>query len=113
MIWSLIARDKETGELGIAVSSSFFAAGAHVPFVAPNIGAIAIQALVNPYHGIDGLQLLREGNAADQLLEILLQGDTGRDIGRHMSWMPQAGLRLIPAPLARTGRATVSVTPSP
>jgi uncharacterized Ntn-hydrolase superfamily protein len=75
----VIERDMETGELGIAVSSSFFAAGAHVPFVAPNIGAIAIQALVNPYHGIDGLQLLREGNAADQALDILLQGDTGRE----------------------------------
>jgi uncharacterized Ntn-hydrolase superfamily protein len=59
MTWSLIALDKKTGELGIAVATEFFAVGARVPFIAPGTGAIATQALINPFYGIDGLEHLR------------------------------------------------------
>ena len=51
MTWLLIARDERTGELGIAVATRFFGVGAHVPFIAPKVGVIATQALVNPYYG--------------------------------------------------------------
>jgi uncharacterized Ntn-hydrolase superfamily protein len=79
MTWSLIALDAKTGELGIAVATKFFAVGARVPFAAPNVGAVATQALVNPYYGIDGLQLLRNGSTPDQALGILLKADAGRE----------------------------------
>ena len=59
MTWSIIARDSATGQFGIAVATRFFAVGARVPHIAAGIGAIATQALVNPYYGIDGLKLLR------------------------------------------------------
>ena len=59
MTWSIIARDKATGSFGIAVATKFFAAGARVPFIAAGVGAIATQALVNPFYGTKGLQLLR------------------------------------------------------
>jgi Uncharacterized conserved protein len=49
MTWSIIARDKATGSFGIAVATKFFAAGARVPFIAAGVGAIATQALVNPF----------------------------------------------------------------
>src|SRR4051812_31533486 len=65
MTWSLIAQDPATGELAIAVATRFFAAGARVPFVSSGVGGIATQALVNPYYGIDGLQLLRKGHTPD------------------------------------------------
>ena len=54
MTWSIITRDTSTGQFGIAVATKFFAVGARVPFIAAGIGAIATQALVNPYYGIDG-----------------------------------------------------------
>jgi uncharacterized Ntn-hydrolase superfamily protein len=79
MTWSLIALDRKAGELGIVVASRFFAVGARVPFIAPSLGAIATQALINPYYGIDGLRLLRDGNAPDRTLDILLKTDTGRE----------------------------------
>jgi uncharacterized Ntn-hydrolase superfamily protein len=79
MTWSLIALDPATGELGIAVATRFFAAGARVPFVLSGVGAIATQALVNPYYGIDGLQLLRNGNTPADALNILLEADPGRE----------------------------------
>ena len=59
MTWSIIARDAITGEFGIAVATRFFAVGALVPHIAARVGAVATQALVNPYCGIDGLKMLR------------------------------------------------------
>ena len=59
MTWSIIARDPLTGQIGIAVATRFFAVGARVPHIAPRIGGVATQALVNPYYGIDGVKLLR------------------------------------------------------
>ncbi|MBI5263726.1 MAG: DUF1028 domain-containing protein [Bradyrhizobium sp.] len=79
MTWSIIARDKDTGEFGIAVATRFFAVGARVPFIASGLGAIATQALVNPYYGIDGIKLLREGRNAHDVLTALLATDSGRE----------------------------------
>jgi len=49
MTWSIIAKDSATDQIGIAVATKFFAVGARVPHVAAGVGAIATQALVNPY----------------------------------------------------------------
>ena len=61
MTWSIIARDKATGAFGIAVATKFFAVGARVPFIAAGVGAVATQALINPFYGSKGLQLLHAG----------------------------------------------------
>jgi uncharacterized Ntn-hydrolase superfamily protein len=79
MTWSIIARDKTTGQFGIAVATKFFAVGARVPHIAPRLGGIATQALVNPYYGIDGLTLLREGRVASDIVKTLLATDSGRE----------------------------------
>jgi uncharacterized Ntn-hydrolase superfamily protein len=77
MTWSIIARDTATGQFGIAVATRFFAVGARVPHIAAGIGGIATQALVNPYYGIDGLKLLREGHAPRDIVETLIAADSG------------------------------------
>jgi uncharacterized Ntn-hydrolase superfamily protein len=79
MTWSIIAHDKATGCFGIAVATKFFAAGARVPFIAAGIGAIATQALVNPFYGTKGLRLLRDGKSADVVVNALIADDDGRD----------------------------------
>ena len=79
MTWSIIAKDNATGQIGIAVATKFFAVGARVPHIAPGIGAIATQALVNPYYGIDGLKLLREGRAPREIIETLIASDAGHE----------------------------------
>ncbi len=79
MTWSIIARDNETGQFGIAVATRFFAVGARVPHIASGLGAVATQALVNPYYGIDGVRLLREGRNAHEVLAALLATDEGRE----------------------------------
>src|SRR6202142_1281733 len=77
MTWSIIARDNATGQFGIAVATRFFAVGARVPYIAARIGGIATQALGNPYYGIDGLKLLREGRAPHDVVETLIAADAG------------------------------------
>jgi uncharacterized Ntn-hydrolase superfamily protein len=79
MTWSIIARDHPTGQLGIAVATRFFAVGAHVPHIAARFGGIATQALINPYYGIDGVKLLREGRTPEEIIKTLIAADDGRE----------------------------------
>ena len=79
MTWSIIARDDATGQIGITVATRFFAVGARVPHIAPGIGGVATQALVNPYYGIDGVKLLREGKNPREIVATLIAGDNGRE----------------------------------
>jgi uncharacterized Ntn-hydrolase superfamily protein len=101
MTWSIIARDGSTGQFGIAVATRFFAVGARVPHIAAGIGAIATQALVNPYYGIDGLKLLREGRRPRDVIDTLLAADAGHQ-SRQLHVMDAAG-RIA----AHTGNACV------
>jgi uncharacterized Ntn-hydrolase superfamily protein len=79
MTWSIIAIDRAGGQIGIAVATRFFAVGARVPHIAAGFGAVATQALVNPYYGIDGVVLLREGKSPDEIVTALLAADSGRE----------------------------------
>ena len=79
MTWSIIAKDSATGQIGIAVATRFFAVGARVPHIAAGVGGIATQALVNPYYGIDGLKLLREGKSPQEIVQTLIAADAGRE----------------------------------
>ena len=101
MTWSIIARDSATGQLGIAVATKFFAVGARVPHIAAGIGGIATQALVNPYYGIDGVRMLREGKSAQAIIAALLAADDGRE-SRQLHIMDAQG-----AIAAHTGKDCV------
>jgi len=90
MTWSIIARDNATGQFGIAVATKFFAVGARVPHIAANIGGIATQALVNPYYGIDGVKLLREGRGPREVVDTLIVADSGRE-SRQLHIMDAGG----------------------
>jgi len=90
MTWSIIAREPETRRLGIAVATRFFAVGARVPFIKAEIGAIATQALLNPFYGSQGLQLLADGMPPDAIVQELIAMDEGRD-HRQMHVMDAAG----------------------
>jgi uncharacterized Ntn-hydrolase superfamily protein len=79
MTWSIIATDQASGQIGIAVATRFFAVGARVPHVAAGLGGIATQALVNPYYGIDGVALLREGKPPQEIVRTLIAADPGRE----------------------------------
>jgi uncharacterized Ntn-hydrolase superfamily protein len=77
--YSIAACDLEAGQWGVAVQSKFLAAGSLVPWAEPGAGAIATQAYANARYGPDGLALLREGLAADEVVDRLVSADEGRD----------------------------------
>src|SRR5450631_4371002 len=90
MTWSIIARDELTGQFGIAVATRFFSVGARVPQIEAGIGGVATQALVNPYYGIDGLKLLREGRQPRDILKTLIAADSGH-ASRQLHIMDASG----------------------
>jgi uncharacterized Ntn-hydrolase superfamily protein len=76
--YSICACDLAAGQWGVATQSKFLAVGSVVPWAAPHVGAIATQAYANPRYGPDGLALLRDGLAAEDVVERLTAPDEGR-----------------------------------
>jgi uncharacterized Ntn-hydrolase superfamily protein len=78
MTWSIVARDPATGQIGIAVSTCAFAVGGRVPFIATGVGAVATQAMVNPFYGSRGLALFKAGAGPEDAIRIMTGADEGR-----------------------------------
>jgi uncharacterized Ntn-hydrolase superfamily protein len=79
MTFSIVARDAQTGMLGVAVTTKFFGVGSLCPFARSGVGAVATQALVNPTYGPRGLELLARGLSPEDVVQALLQADEGRE----------------------------------
>ena len=77
--YSIAACDLEAGQWGVATQSKFLSVGSVVPWAEPKIGAIATQAYANPRYGPQGLDLLRQGLSAEEVVERLTSQDEGRD----------------------------------
>jgi uncharacterized Ntn-hydrolase superfamily protein len=77
--FSIAACDLEAGQWGVAVQSKFLAAASVVSWAEPGAGAVATQAYANPRYGPDGLALLREGAAAEDVVRRLTEADDGRE----------------------------------
>ncbi len=75
MTYSIVARDKGTGEFGVAVQSHYFQVGPTVPWAIAGVGAVATQSMVNVSFGPLGLNYLGAGYTAEQALKALLAGD--------------------------------------
>ncbi|TMC09045.1 MAG: DUF1028 domain-containing protein [Chloroflexi bacterium] len=75
MTYSIVARDRETGALGVAVQSHWFSVGPLVPWAEPGVGAVATQANVEVAYGPRALALLRAGRSAPEALAELLGAD--------------------------------------
>ena len=73
--YSIVARDANTGDLGVAVQSHWFSVGSLVSWAEPGVGAVATQSFIDPNYGPLGLQLMRGGKNASQALQALLAID--------------------------------------
>jgi uncharacterized Ntn-hydrolase superfamily protein len=76
--YSICACDLDAGQWGVATQSKFLAVGSVVPWAAPHVGAIATQSYANPRYGPDGLELLRGGLSAGEVVERLTAADEER-----------------------------------
>ena len=73
--YSIVARDSETGELGVGVQSQAFNAGAAVPWLCAGVGAVATQSFTDRRYGYRGLEQLRGGSSPQEALDELREGD--------------------------------------
>jgi uncharacterized Ntn-hydrolase superfamily protein len=77
--FSIVAFDPETDSLGVAVQSKFLAVGSVVPWARAGVGAVATQAMANYNYGPHGLDLMSEGNSAEQTVQALTSADEDRE----------------------------------
>ena len=105
MTYSLVGRDPESGEIGVAVQSQAFNCGAAVPWARPGVGAVATQSWTDRRYGWRGLELLAARVSPEDALAHLLADDEFADArqvgimgadGRSAQWtgagcIPDAG----------------------
>jgi uncharacterized Ntn-hydrolase superfamily protein len=83
MTFSLAARCPRTGQVGVAAMTAMLGVGKLVAHARADCGAVATQAMVNPYLAYDGLDLLEQGLSARQVVDRLIAQDPGRE-GRQL-----------------------------
>ncbi len=88
MTYSIVARDADSGELGVAVQSHWFSVGTVVSWAEAGVGAVATQAHADPAYGPRGLALMRAGRTAAEALATLVAAD--RDASRRQVAMVDA-----------------------
>ena len=111
MTYSIVALDRATGELGVAVQSHYFQVGPVVPWALAGVGAIATQSQVNVSFGPLGLEHLKAGRSAGETIKALLAGDSDPE-ARQLAIVDASGnvavhtgTRCIPDAGHRTGEA--------
>jgi uncharacterized Ntn-hydrolase superfamily protein len=90
--FSIVAYDPVNADWGVAVASRYFSVGSVVPWAEAGVGAIATQANVNVGYGPRGLELLRQGRTAKEVLAQLMAEDKfdGKD-GRQVAIIDAKG----------------------
>jgi uncharacterized Ntn-hydrolase superfamily protein len=78
--YSIVARDPETGQLGVGVQSCAWGTGAVVPWAEAGVGAIATQAFADVAYGPRALEQLRNGQRAPEVLAALVAADQGEAV---------------------------------
>jgi uncharacterized Ntn-hydrolase superfamily protein len=88
--YSIVARDPETGELGVAVQSRAFRAGSGVAWALPGVGAVATQSYTERGYGPLGLELMRTGKTPERALAGLVAADEEASV-RQVGMVDAAG----------------------
>jgi uncharacterized Ntn-hydrolase superfamily protein len=73
--YSIVALEKETGRIGVAVQTHWYVVGPIVGFIETGVGGVATQANADPTYGPLGLDLMRSGKTAEEALQELLAND--------------------------------------
>lgn len=79
MTFSVVALCPRTGQLGVAAVTGMPGVGKLLSWALRRVGAVATQSWVNPYLGVDALDLLENGHPARKALDAVIAMDDGRD----------------------------------
>ena len=90
MTYSIVARDPKSGQLGVAVATHALAVGGLCPWVAPEAGAVATQAMVEVGYGPRMIDALRQSRPPDAALNELLAADPAANV-RQVAAVDVAG----------------------
>ena len=90
MTYSIVGRDPETGELGVAVQSRAFNTGAACAWAEAGVGAVATQSFTERRYGPRGLALLAAGRGPREALDELLEADEDREV-RQVAFVDTRG----------------------
>lgn len=88
--FSIVAIDPETGDMGVAVQSHWFAVGTTVIWGEAGVGVIATQSFINPAYGPDGLALMKMGFSAKEALNMLIAKDDAKAV-RQVAFLDAKG----------------------
>jgi uncharacterized Ntn-hydrolase superfamily protein len=88
--YSIVARDAETGRLGVAVQSRAFRTGAVCPWALPGVGAATTQSFTEISYGPRGLELLAAGRSPQEALDELLRADERAEF-RQVAYVDASG----------------------
>ena len=80
MTYSIVARDADSGQLGVAVESHAVAVGRLCPWAAPEVGAVATQAMVEVAYGPRMIDALRHSRSPESALRELTDADAMANI---------------------------------
>ena len=78
--YSIVARDPDTGQLGVAVQSHWFSVGSLVAWAEAGVGAVATQSFIEVRYGVAGLELMRTGLSAQRTLDALRLADPNPEV---------------------------------
>lgn len=78
--YSIVARDPDTFELGVAVQSHWFSVGSVVTWARAGVGAAAVQSIPSPGAGPGLLEALGQGLGAQDALRLSIASDEERDV---------------------------------
>jgi uncharacterized Ntn-hydrolase superfamily protein len=71
--FSIVARDPETGQIGVAGGTNWFCYGRFVPHSKPGVGALVTQAATNMLYVSHGLDALQHVDAETTLRDLLVR----------------------------------------
>lgn len=113
MTFSIIGLCPDTGQLGVAISSSSIAVGARCPWLKPGVGAVSTQNITLPSLGPAILDLLAAGAARGRPWSRRSMPTPGASTGRSRSSTRKDAPRPSPAPapwacITSSRRKTVS-----
>jgi uncharacterized Ntn-hydrolase superfamily protein len=79
MTYSIVAREPNSGMIGVAVQSHYFSVGSVVTWARAGVGAVATQSFAELSYGPVGLELMASGKSAVRALEALLLIDSKKE----------------------------------
>lgn len=88
--YSIVAIDKRTGDMGVAVQSHWFSVGSIVTWAEAGVGVVATQSFVEPSYGPLGLELMKAGKPAADALAGLLRSDPNEAV-RQVAFLDARG----------------------